>query len=298
MQIIGPAPLEQAHTCVSGRTCTIERLSGHSIHSGFSIAVMDTCGVVSSAHGLPGASQAQFAGLTLAADFGEVVAAGGTYRLCWCMSASCSPDAFRIDAGQLDLVGVLPEQHRTCIAGRNCAVDGILGHQLSGDDFLLILGTCGRADSLLPFSAQQVVLGGGSARATWSSVPLAAYGGEYRLCWCGTISGFGANESCTSPADFKTEVGQLTFMGPSITHLRTCISGQRCTIDGLEAQGANADSRILVAETCGSSALAPFSPVPRHVVLQESLLEVSWDLAAGQGMGSGWLFTFWHVETC
>eukprot|EP00930_Biecheleria_cincta_P000278 TRINITY_DN100567_c0_g1_i1.p1 TRINITY_DN100567_c0_g1~~TRINITY_DN100567_c0_g1_i1.p1 ORF type:complete len:189 (-),score=8.02 TRINITY_DN100567_c0_g1_i1:19-525(-) len=70
---------------------------------------------------------------------------GGNYRLCWCAhNYTCdSPYHFRVDAGQLTLIGPSPLiNSRTCVAGQTCAIDGLLGHFVQNGDRYMILDTC------------------------------------------------------------------------------------------------------------------------------------------------------------
>ena len=59
--------------------------------------------------------------------------------------------AFRVDAGSLVLVGPAPlEQHRTCVSGQTCSLDGLSGYHLSESDSFLVLDTCGSTIALVP----------------------------------------------------------------------------------------------------------------------------------------------------
>jgi hypothetical protein len=61
-------------------------------------------------------------------------------------SIVCSTsESFRVDVGELFVVGVSPvAQHRTCVSGRLCVLDGIVGHGLSTGDRLAVLDTCSK----------------------------------------------------------------------------------------------------------------------------------------------------------
>ena len=55
-------------------------------------------------------------------------------------------DRFRVDIGPLKILGVAPlDQHRTCVAGLSCHIEGIIGEELTDADGVLVMETCGRA---------------------------------------------------------------------------------------------------------------------------------------------------------
>lgn len=66
--------------------------------------------------------------------------AGGEYRLCWCAASfPCSSvESFCVDVGVLVGIGPAPLQQRmTCLSGRRCSVEGVLGTHLSDGDRVL-----------------------------------------------------------------------------------------------------------------------------------------------------------------
>lgn len=73
---------------------------------------------------------------------------------------------------------------RTCVGGRTCSLEGLLGNGLSNQDKLMVLDTCGAASkrhALFPLDGAVLPLTDGRASL---SRRVAAAGGEYRLCWC------------------------------------------------------------------------------------------------------------------
>ena len=52
LSLLGPAPLRQDKTCISGHTCSFE-MTSHLPHAGNSFLVVDTCGTNSLPHGVP-----------------------------------------------------------------------------------------------------------------------------------------------------------------------------------------------------------------------------------------------------
>tara|TARA_A100001015_G_C15010144_1_gene722659 strand:- start:890 stop:2284 length:1395 start_codon:yes stop_codon:yes gene_type:complete len=139
LTIVGPSPLYQAQTCVSGQTCQVQ-LSGHLLQEADTLLLLDTCGgpEVEDANdqlwwSLPDRHENNAAGRLRLASSGAfvtwgntpVTAYGGQYRLCWCAgsfwningtfekftleypsSYRCSEaEHFRVDAGHLTVIG-------------------------------------------------------------------------------------------------------------------------------------------------------------------------------------------------
>ena len=145
------SPLSQHQTCVSGQTCKFHNVVGQDLYSSNSLMVLDTCAVAPAPVRFGTAGQTvglSSSGAMISWGDTPVSAAGGFYRLCWCAGGpefSCSiPENFRTDAGILELVGVSPmKQHRTCVSGQVCLVEGIEGRDLDPSDITWALDTCG-----------------------------------------------------------------------------------------------------------------------------------------------------------
>ena len=53
LTVIGPQPLDQQRTCISGMDCVIDGLTGHYIETEDSVAILDTCGTDTLVLGFP-----------------------------------------------------------------------------------------------------------------------------------------------------------------------------------------------------------------------------------------------------
>ena len=259
--MIGPSPLHQDQTCVSGQTCRLKDLQGVGLDNDDTLIVLDTCQQFHNsltAFIIPRFphSELQIAieASGAVASWGDRVisAAGGRYRLCWCSAAApCSvTDTSKVDIGTFSMVGLVPlEQDRTCVSGQTCILDGIVGQGLSGDDVIVLLDTCGM-EGLLPRSSNlgiaQVISGSGASFG-WPSIPMTHSGGQYRLCWCP-----GTHYDCSLARYARVDGGSLTLIGIGpLFQDRTCVSGQTCLLDGVLGQYLSSADRVLVADTCG-----------------------------------------------
>ena len=283
--VVGPNPLQQDRTCISGRMCSVEGILGVGLSSGDKAMILDTCGVRSHTNGLPNSgvsvalsNTSQFAWSTLSAK-------GGQYRLCWCaeeisvalatfptlpemhsLTTCATATDFNVDFGQLELVGPLhPDQQFTCVSGQTCTLRGPFD-DASSEDAVLVLDSCGSATSSVPGSPQQPAFGlqGGRASFSWGAVRQTMQGGEYRLCWCSTRLHGGVNlsavELCQTSDQFIVSYGQLQVVGPSLNHVRTCVAGWPCQITGLHGTHLQAGDSYLILDTCGLASHIPRSP--------------------------------------
>jgi hypothetical protein len=279
MTLIGVAPLTQDRTCVSGHTCRIDGLLGQDLSVHDRLFVLETCGTVPV---LPRFEDSgmfydiKSTGAIVSWGTVPITAAGGQYRMCWCRETmligntsdanlnwtSCSTtEHFRVDTGRFTLIGVAPlEQHRTCISGASCAIDGILGHHLQDIDSVIVLDTCGTFGSIprFPRDAVRLSMSASGASASWSDVLVTAAGGQYQLCWCPGLQPVPENVSATRPLvcstseHFKVTYGILDLIGVSPLYQdRTCVSGQTCRIDGLQGWSLSATDRLAILDTCG-----------------------------------------------
>ncbi|CAE7355996.1 agaA33 [Symbiodinium natans] len=290
--LVGPSPLQQDRTCIAGRTCSTERIYGESLGPTDSLQLLATCGVPEGTiprfplNGLivSDVNSSQLpSGMAVQAGFESniVSAPGGLYRLCWCSGLTPSTCVhatdFQTDLGVMTILGVSPQQQdRTCISGRVCSVDPLLGLGLSISDSYMILGTCGQPTTLTTPGVGQSF--GSLPKITWTEV-LTAAGGEYRLCWCSglpsahTVQGNTSNTSvvvesfrnntdgpCSVSWDFGIDAGRLLLLGPApLSQRSTCAAGQACVINIAGIGLASADL-VMVQETCGQPlALTPFT---------------------------------------
>jgi len=175
--VIGPTPLTQDRTCVSGQTCTLDGIVGKGFGHGEAYSILDTCGTIGQSLAVLASSnmvvpepQINFTLTTIdttaSLSWGSLplMVRGGRYRLCWCYSSmtlnetypditqsGCfNPHDFITDAGELTIIGASPwTQDRTCISGQTCSFN-VIGEHLSDGDSWLVLDTC--AEILLPRS--------------------------------------------------------------------------------------------------------------------------------------------------
>jgi hypothetical protein len=137
MRIIGPSPLYQHRTCVSGQTCVLESILGEHLMAGDQVLVLETCGLPSAIpkHAYEGRVASVFAsGAHFTWGSIAITSPGGKYRLCWCASGfGCtSSEQYRTDFGFLQILGPSPiVQDRTCISGQTCNIDSLLGSRSS-----------------------------------------------------------------------------------------------------------------------------------------------------------------------
>ena len=294
LTIIGPSPLNQQHTCVSGRGCQLNGLSGKQTSLSDDILIADTCAsedavVAMRSTGLGSQNQAGDGSIGVW-NSTALTAAGGLYRLCWCSREAprCSQASdFATDMGELLLIGPSPlQQDRTCVSGQSCEFDGFLGMHISSRNRILLADTCGESSvpSSMPVATVSAASGYGSVVSFTESVLVS--GGIYRLCWCsGEIGG----RPCSGPIDFATDVGALTMIGVSpVRQDRTCISGVSCTIDGFEGTHISSSDSYLVMDTCGISP-ATLSGFPgTGVSLQSSGGLISWGVVPITAVGGNY----------
>ena len=242
LTLVGVSPLTQDRTCVAGQTCVLDNLVGRDLSADDHVLLLDTCGVddLVEKYAAKGWSSAT----TLAWRNQVVSSKGGQYRMCWCsdlsgVGADCLEAAsFKVDIGTLNLMGIAPlSQHRTCVSGQTCHLDGFTGYLLDAGGNFLVLDTCG-TDSMVPaFPALNL-----------REVPVSAAGGQYRLCWCAD------DVSCDSPEAFIVDAGELRLVGPSeLMQHRTCVSGRTCSFGSLVGQHLADGDALLVLDTCGTS---------------------------------------------
>ena len=292
LTILGPVPLQQSITCVSGTSCSLASFQ-HTADSAW-LLVLETCGTPAM---VPALTRTRTAVAETSAF--STTAAGGEYRLCWCASSGSAANSscevgstFLMDAGALTLVGPSPHQTWTCISGMTCLLDDIKGHHLSLSDHYLILHTCGVQDvaarfpeegSLVSITSPSCTPPSNSSschgiRATFGQVPVTAASGTYRLCWCQ------ADANCGARSQFLVDVGSLQLFGiQDIQSRRTCVSGQSCFIQRLLDTSVPSASNwsftpLLVLDTCGVSNLRG----------NESHQSINPQVAMEAGRAAGW----------
>jgi hypothetical protein len=102
-------------------------------------------------------------------------------------------------------------QHRTCVSGQECFMDGIIGNHVTSLDAWIVLQTCGEVTVIdrLTNGGSVVDVAPLGASLYFGTTVLSLGGGEYRLCWCATMAG------CTTASHFRVDVGELSVIGPN-----------------------------------------------------------------------------------
>ena len=256
---LGPHPVSQNRTCISGQSCALVGVSGYQTSSSDHFLMMSTCGTDSQLSVLPAVPR----------ELSTVQ--GGEYRLCWCAAASsCSNTSnFRIDIGSILIQGPSPlSQHKTCLAGYTCSLN-VTGIFSQDSDRVMVLDTCASSTVVMrwPNSGRSLVSVGEAY--SWGDVVVSSAGGRYRLCWCAAGSSSGERQlSCSAGEDFRVDVGELTLIGPGPHHghelqgqvfvqQRTCVSGLQCAIHGLTGTHMSNQDKFMVLNTCGHHGLVP-----------------------------------------
>jgi len=279
LDLVGPSPLSQDRTCVSGQNCAFDGITGLHLSTKDTFLALDTCGTNSV---LPRfVDRGNLVEVTesgAAVRWGSILVstAGGQYRLCWCGAASAThpPDfslvcstaeSFRTDAGQLLILGPSPlSQHRTCVSGFRCELDGLQFVWGAGANLVLALDTCSTRSTLPRFANSGLFTANFNASWPASSgaimslgdAAVTASGGEYRLCWCAAQS-----FNCAISGNFRVDMGQLTLVGIAPLYQdHTCVSGQRCLLDGLTGNFMTQQNRLMVLDTCANPSVVPRFP--------------------------------------
>ena len=259
--VLGPWPLSQEWTCISGQTCRLYAVNGEGLQASDTFAVLETCGSESAPDHFPAAGVLdRDSGLTsevvLSFSADIITAAASEYRLCWCSSAitPCSSSLSAItDFGKLSILGPGPlHQDRTCASGQTCRMTGIVGRGMTASDSFIVQDTCGIADSLPGFPQRSfpTIAHASGAAVDWGTVPVTSAGGLYRLCWCSGLTSTG----CSNAQEFTVDVGSLTLVGISpLNQAKTCVSGMTCEISGLLGNHLSSLDQYLVLETCGDA---------------------------------------------
>ena len=287
ISVLGPSPLQQDRTCISGRSCVVEDIIGVGLSTGNQAMILDTCSVASHLHRIPQATSLVLANRS-SFVWKMVSAKGGRYRLCWCadpdlvalaripvnpdvisLKNCASPLDFNVDFGSLDLIGpVQVEQTFTCVSGQTCVLKGAQYDMTLGDS-VLVLDSCGTMTSLVPHSLQKTALASPQDSSfSWGSAHQTPQGGIYRLCWCSprseeiavNVDNVTDGSFCQTADHFVVDFGSLHVLGPVSTHSRTCVVGWPCHISGLNGNDLQSGDGYLILDTCGLASHIPHSP--------------------------------------
>ena len=286
-------------TCISGQLCNVDGIQGLHLTEFDKVAILDTCGSPQVPYLLGHLSKSVSAKVSVGSVHSEtwrvndnryLKVPGGFYKLCWCTSSasaasSCSlSEHFRVEAGGLTILGPSPfEEHRTCISGRNCILEGLSVQSPTLTDAVIVLQTCGTAalstnSPLSNLSHVVANLQASGSRVDFGTSFATASGGSYRLCWCS------GQFSCQLPMDFRVQLGELTILGMSPLYQdRTCVSGETCAIHGLLGESLS-DSRVMILETCGTADLIPRLGLEGVAEVDDDGSSMRW----GTGHGCRW----------
>ena len=298
LTLVGPRPLFQDRTCVSGKTCQVDGVEGQDLSSRDRVMVLDTCGAGGSILGRSAVFDAHSSGVVVTLGSFVVTTPGGQYRLCWCSDTGeaevatgglCGGDVvseFRVDLGRLTLVGPYLAHQQTCVSGNICSLAELLGHHLAGTDSILVLDTCQTSAGVVPRFGS----GGMLTVASPHLDVVSAAGGQYRLCWCATPGDGSAVNPCATGENFWTDAGSLSLMGPSpLAQDQTCISGRTCSFD-VSGHELSALDRVLLLSTCGtylaSKRFEVAAPLTPYNVLETVVTATAtWSVSATAGGG-------------
>ncbi|CAK9109826.1 Alpha-agarase [Durusdinium trenchii] len=266
LHLVGPfghtSAGHRTFTCFTGQVCDASGVSGLYLSENDAYAVHDTCGEQlvprfpeygrSVSTGRNGDSTV-FAGVVLLTV--------GLYRLCWCAEKKDIPgyttdaSSCATDFGSLHLLGPLLEQHSTCVSGQSCLLPdmsffgGTAGPSMTPlPGKLAVLETCGVASRVRGFPLSQLPLSNSeNPIGDFYSDQISTAGGQYSLCWCAATPG-----PCLEDDEFLVSVGHIYIIGPHQLLQKTCISGQKCRLDGLLGTSISDEDSLLIADTCGT----------------------------------------------
>ena len=155
-----------------------------------------------------------------------------------------------------------PDQARTCVSGRVCAVDGLEGHGLrAGHRMGIASASCLAAKVAVPGIVDDGIskISAAGSRYVWGDLPadFTPSGGFYNLCWCANMEQL----VCTDlNANYLTQAGQLLVAGPSDNFFE-CVRGRDCVgllpFSGFELVAADLVS--VRRDACGTTAVAEIS---------------------------------------
>ncbi|CAK9087975.1 unnamed protein product [Durusdinium trenchii] len=236
-------------TCVSGQPCNVDGIQGVHLGPLDTIAILDTCGTATIPHLTGHWNDAPHAVRSVAWNTDYLTVGGGIYKLCWCAGLlECSQsEHFRVEAGSLTVVGPAPkEQHRTCIGGQQCVIEGFVVESPTTTDLAMVLQTCGSVGGSI--SSTVATLGASGSRVDFGNAFASASGGTYRsntTAWS-TVE----RSWCTRGEDFRVDVGTFTVIGPETSQRFTCLAGMPCELLVLGVGLASSDE-YMILETCG-----------------------------------------------
>jgi hypothetical protein len=254
--VIGPVPLTQHRTCISGQNCTVNSIAGIGLMDGDKFMALGACGdPLTFVDRFPGGgiSTPSIAGGSTYNWATYVTSSGGDYFLCWCSThVNCDNSAaFNVETGLLTMIGPYNGIDRTCKSGLECGFAGIQGNYLADGDRLMIQHHCGITSNVVGWPDQgrsdQAIFGGTeySWGQTSGGLHVTSAGGEYSMCWCSALV-----ENCNVGSDFRTELGIMFLIGPATGQKKTCVTGQVCNIQSFDGYELQDGDRVLFSDSC------------------------------------------------
>ena len=174
LTLLGPAPLSQHSTCVSGMPCVVANVTGLHLQYGDTLHILDTCGIGTEVSGIPqrGLSLPGLGGGSRFSWGDEpLTTAGGQFRMCWCAAGYLCrlQEHFSVDIGELTLVGPSQQNQVYCASGSPCW-GWIVGVHLSPNDQIMVADECGAEVEPWP-----------SPRSRYPEIPGFPHGGRLPL---------------------------------------------------------------------------------------------------------------------
>ena len=263
LDVIGPFPLQQERTCVGGQTCEFPIQVWHGSGQD-SLLLLDTCGVDSSIPKVQTTrghcGRASIVGTVPLQDFMVIVetstsSASECRALCnahadMFSNTSCVAAMFKDSQSNVSI----PPDTRGVGSCQLYSICSLVSDEAS-DYVVLTLQQTGMSQNLplpsllqlgntsLPSSGSQTAI------VAWGELVLTTAGGTFRMCWCA------GGQMCRTPSEFGVDMGPFTLVGPlPLGTSRTCSDGSTCVVDGLSGVGLLDGDRLLLQDTCGSTA--------------------------------------------
>ena len=147
LTLLGPEPLSQDSTCVSGMPCIVANVTGLFLQYGDTLHILDTCGIGTEVSGIPqrGLSLPGLGGGSRFSWGDEPwTTAGGQFRMCWCAAGYLCKlqEHFSVDIGALTLIGPSQQNQVYCASGSPCW-GWIVGVHLNPNDQIMVADECG-----------------------------------------------------------------------------------------------------------------------------------------------------------
>ncbi len=209
LMLLGPSPLQQDRTCISGMPCSVANISGLELQYGDTLHILSTCGMFET-RAVPGIPQdgLSLPGLGSGRVFswgGPFTTPGGQFRLCWCAAGhTCEMlEHFGVDIGELQIIGPFSSHEIYCASGYRCW-GSLEGLHLSTQNEIMAADECGVPEETWPFprsrypeipgfpasgKAQLQNYVGETFQFSWGSLePITAAGGhEFHSLWSSNV---------------------------------------------------------------------------------------------------------------